>query len=636
MKNTTRAVLARAVLPAAVAAVSMNLQAQEESVQLSTMVVSAAGFEQKLVEAPASISVITQEELRSRPYTSLLDAVRYLEGVDVGETNDKTGQGTISIRGMGSDYTLVLINGRRQNNHGNIYPNSFGGNQFNNIPPLDAIERIEVIRGPASTLYGADAIGGVINIITKAVGSEWGGSVSHGRTIQSDNSYGNDITTDFTASGPLIDNVLGLSVRGSMYNKLESNPEYSVTSVKDPNGVNQSRSLGFGGGGRTVDNENTSFGATLSFTPTDNQKVFVDIDRYEQSYDNSPKGDGTFPLGTVDSIDTIWAFTEECSDNSISNKDECLAVLGNTWDKTLANPRAGYADEQDFTRETMSVTHNGEWSFGNSFLSLQQVKTNNNGRTLPFSVAERQRLLSLGQDYDAAPTASAKQSIKDQAEALFLPRAKRKMESKQVVLDAKLDMPFELAGQHTMVVGGQIIRGELTDGVFGLENGKPGASKDYNMWSVFAEDTWYVISPLAITAGVRYDKHEDFGGEVSPRLYAIYNLTSDWTVKGGVSTGFKAPLTTDLYDGVIGFGGQGTSPQYGNSDLKPETSTSTEFAVYWQHPTENHSFNITAFQNKFEDKITSAPCTGSDCTSAGEYADLGYSVSSKKVNADEV
>ncbi|RZJ27418.1 MAG: TonB-dependent receptor, partial [Brevundimonas sp.] len=80
--------------------------AQEAATQLDEVVVTAAGFEQKITDAPASISVITVEELQTRPYMTLLDAVRDLEGVDIGETRDKTGQGTISMRGMGSDYTL--------------------------------------------------------------------------------------------------------------------------------------------------------------------------------------------------------------------------------------------------------------------------------------------------------------------------------------------------------------------------------------------------------------------------------------------------------------------------------------------------------------------------------------------------
>ena len=156
----------------------------DDAKTLDSVVVTAAGFEQKITAAPASISVISREELAKRPYMTLIDAVRDLEGVDVGETADKTGQKTISIRGMGADYTLILIDGKRQNNHGDIYPNSFGGNQFNHIPPLDMIERIEVIRGPASTLYGADALGGVINIITRKVSDRWRGSVTLSRNLQ--------------------------------------------------------------------------------------------------------------------------------------------------------------------------------------------------------------------------------------------------------------------------------------------------------------------------------------------------------------------------------------------------------------------------------------------------------------------
>ena len=61
-------------------------------VDFDAVVVTASGVEQKIVDAPASISVITREDLAQRPYITLLDAVRDLEGVDIGETRDKTGQ----------------------------------------------------------------------------------------------------------------------------------------------------------------------------------------------------------------------------------------------------------------------------------------------------------------------------------------------------------------------------------------------------------------------------------------------------------------------------------------------------------------------------------------------------------------
>src|SRR5690606_26125814 len=151
-----------------------------------------------------------------------------------GETSDKTGQKTISIRGMGSDYTLVLIDGKRQNNHGDIYPNAFGGNQFNHIPPLDMIQRIEVIRGPASTLYGADALGGVINIITRKVSDRWQGSATLGHSDQQDDQFGSDSTFDFAVTGPLVRDRLGLAVRGARYERDSSTPEYEV--IHDPAG----------------------------------------------------------------------------------------------------------------------------------------------------------------------------------------------------------------------------------------------------------------------------------------------------------------------------------------------------------------------------------------------------------------
>ncbi|HCO72297.1 MAG TPA: ferric siderophore receptor protein, partial [Enterococcus sp.] len=132
---------------------------------LSTIVVSAAGFEQDIKNAPASISVVTKEDIEKKNATSIADLLADVPGIDVRNGVGKTGGLNVSMRGMKAEDTLILIDGRRQTTAtDNIMPNGFSEASTSFMPPLSAIERIEVIRGPMSTLYGSDAMGGVINI----------------------------------------------------------------------------------------------------------------------------------------------------------------------------------------------------------------------------------------------------------------------------------------------------------------------------------------------------------------------------------------------------------------------------------------------------------------------------------------
>lgn len=603
-----------------------NALAEEHIVPdgVERIVVTATGFEQKLTDAPASISVITAEELKERSFTSLLDAVKFQEGIDIGTSRDKTGQGSISMRGLTGEYTLILVDGKRQNNHGDIYPNNFGGNAFNHMPPLAAIDRIEIIRGPASTLYGADALGGVINVITKKHTEDWTGSVSFGRSVQSNDDFGDDVTTDISLMGPIIQDTLSLALRGSLYDQQASSPQFAP--AVDPNGKVHIRELGFGSGGRTVDNKDEHYGFSLSFTPADNHAFKFDFDDSHQSYDNTPEYNVetdtiVYPLGTKDSIESLW-------------QSRGGVVM----------PRAGYASDQTFDRTWWSLSHDADWGFASSMISLSYVDTQNNGRTLPLTVAER---MLLQQMYDATGDYAglSEDERRGIAEATFLPRPERPLDSNQYTLDVKFNMPVEgFAGYHNFVFGGQVIDGELKDGVFGMEEGSPGAVQEQKMYSLFVEDNWMPIADFTLTAGIRYDDHDVFGSQTSPRLYAVYNLSPSWTVKGGVSTGYKTPKTTDLYDGVTGFGGQGTSPFAGNPDLQPETSVNSEIALYWTSIAGDHNFNITYFNTKFEDKIASGDTilscekTGGakPCVNLGEYDQLGYDTYSQKINIDEV
>ena len=531
----------------------------KDSQKMDTLVVTAAGYEQKLTDAPASVTVITAAELRSRPYTSLLDAMRDVEGIDLGTGQDKSGQGSISMRGLGSDYTLVLIDGKRQNNNGDIYPNGFGGFQSAHIPPLDMIERIEVVRGPMSTLYGADAMGGVINIITKRVTDKWMGSITHGRTFQENSALGNDTTTDFAVAGPLIKDLLGLSMRGSIYDKEESTPEYAKTT--DPSGQPYQPSTGFGGGGSTSDNTNYTSGFRLALTPDAQNEILLDYDISRQKYDNREA-----QFGTLDSAETI-----------------------------LAKAQVGYEATQRTSRDQISLTHVGKWDFGRSEVTLTHLKTENDGRSLPLSLEQRIALRDKKADGETAAQDLA------WIEANLLPRPNRNLASKGLTLDAKLELPL---GDHFAVVGGQVIDQEMTDNVFGILGAgyEGGAVQKHKQFSLFAEDNWALTQDFTLTGGLRYDDHSEFGGRVSPRIYGVYNLTDAWTVKGGVSTGYKTPKTSDLYAGLTGFGGQGTSPWAGNPDLKPETSVSGELAAYFTAEA-GHTFNATLFMTQFKDKI---------------------------------
>ncbi len=150
---------ARAGLCASVVALAFPALAANDD---ETLVVTAAATEQSVKDAPASISVITQQDLQRKPVQNLKDVLRDVPGVQL--TNEGDNRKGVSIRGLDSSYTLILIDGKRVNSRNAV----FRHNDFDlNWIPVDSIERIEVVRGPMSSLYGSDALGGVVNIITK-------------------------------------------------------------------------------------------------------------------------------------------------------------------------------------------------------------------------------------------------------------------------------------------------------------------------------------------------------------------------------------------------------------------------------------------------------------------------------------
>jgi len=198
--------LATTVMPAI--ACAQSVPGEDQAVDNNEIVVTAAGYEQRIAEAPASISILTRDELETRPFTSLGDAVRNVEGVSV--VGDAPNTTDIVIRGMPGEYTLIMLDGRRQTTRETMNRGT-GGVQANLIPPLAAIERIEVVRGPTSSLYGSDAMGGVVTL---------------GGIAQEDGRYGNTTLGNFWVGAPLASDTVGIQVYGGFNDRGEDRIAY--------------------------------------------------------------------------------------------------------------------------------------------------------------------------------------------------------------------------------------------------------------------------------------------------------------------------------------------------------------------------------------------------------------------------
>ena len=498
--------------------------------QLDSVVVTASGFEQQIKEAPASISVITREELETKPFHNLADAVADVEGVTV-ERGGKAGGMNISIRGLPSDYTLVLVDGKRLNqNSSGARPNGFGDVDTNFIPPMAAIERIEVVRGPMSTLYGSDAMGGVINIITRKVSQEWMGQITLDGTAQGDNRYGNNYGSAFYLSGPIATDKLGLTVRGGLYRRLSANGSYPVNQAEYNSGNYTGDIAGFSGLG---DSLQRNLGLRLALTPNRNHDILFDIDSNWQVFDNA-NGE----LGTLNS--------------SVARNRQ-----GGGYEPDALQPPALRADASGPLRRLGQLRHQPGVRHHRDYRPDQS----------------HERAASADRRRQARP-GIRQLGLRHQVDHAVVQRAPQPHHGRPVARAEVQGHPGLGPAESEPVPVGAVRRERVA------HRGRPGADP-----------------------GARYDRNEQFGGKWSPRGYLVWNATPAWTFKGGVSKGYKTPDINLMTDGIIGLGAQGTRPLLGNSQLRPETSTSSELGVVYDDGA-GLTGNLTAFHTRFRTSST--------------------------------
>lgn len=472
-----------------------SISSAKKSILSEVSVVSASGYEQNLVDAPASITVVTAKDLERKSYRDVTDALQDIPGVTVeGGAGGKVESTAIYIRGMSEKYTLFMVDGKPQGSS-QAYYNGFGSaNEIGWMPPLSSIEKIEVIKGPMSSLYGSDALGGVINIITKKVSDKWTGNLSLDTVIQENGESGNSKQYRYYLSGPLIQDVLGLSLYGSKYHRDEDN--------------------------------------------------YISGFREKDKFDNTAKLN--WKINDQNSLELIYG----------KAKQENLGTVEKTGATTMNNYRENYALTHElnwFENKTTTYYTREDVTIDNGNSDSEYIRDSFNTKTI-IPILDI-HILTTGLDYKLEETKHAANRFHGNTSTTDLER-------------------WQGAG--------------------------------------FLEDEWFVTDNWSVTTGLRYDKNEHYGSEFIPRLYNVYRLSEEFTLKGGISKGYVAPELKQA-DPSIGeqSGGNGSSVDIGNFDLKPESSVNYELALLWNNDSGFDS-GVTLYHTEFEDKISkNTTCTSS-------------------------
>jgi outer membrane receptor protein involved in Fe transport len=515
-------------------------------VNLDRMVVTATRTKRLISETPASVSIVSAEQIECSPAKNIDDLIATKSGIQVKRVVG-IGEGvpsTIMIRGIpgafGSSRILVLVDG---------IPTNASGTPFMilNEIPLDAIERVEIVRGPYSALYGANAFGGVVNVITKQ------GDGRPNALLSLESGYPFTLLYQTAHSGVPVSEALGGSV-GTTYWNMQG----------QSSGGNERAGFLVSAGFRTI-------GDYLLRDYATNEKPDTTYILKNKNYDY--RDIRLFGKGNV----------------RISDK------VGITLNARYFDSDLGFGMTRFLVPDSQDII-----TTGRKFLVGPSMDIRLTDR-LDLTVGGYYRHLD-GEFWNEK--ASDSMYITASETLLANERSYWKSTSNDWQVESRL---LARVGSHqTLTAGIDYLRNAINFGAYvnpitGDTFPNSHGRKDYiTNFGVFVQDEIVLFNRLNIVPGVRLDYHSTFGAAVSPKLGVSWKAIDMLRLRGSVGRAFEAPTLSQLYMPDLTI-----NPSFvlrPNPDLTPEYLWAADAAVELT-PLKSLRLQVGGFYNDMRDLI---------------------------------
>lgn len=550
MKTFTLAILPLALISAFSHAAEEKAAEQAE---VDTVYVTA----EKQLQQSLGVSRISKDDIDKRPAVNdISEFVRTMPGVNL-TGNTATGQRgnkrQIDLRGMGPENTLILIDGKPVNSRQSERISMRGERNTrgdSNWVPVEEIESITVLRGPAATRYGSGAMGGVVNIVTKKVSKELKGQVNLYANQPQDSKEGATRRIGFNLSGPIIQDTLGFRIYGNL-NKTDA----------DAADINAGHGNDSAAGVEGVRNKDIAGRLQWKISPA--QTLILD-----SSYSRQ---------GNIYNGDT-------------QNSNPRSALVNSLAD--------GKAETARLYRSAYSLTHDGAWEWGDTKNVISYERTVNSH--LPEGLAGGPEGSYTGLDFVQSRLKNLRFS--SEANIPFKLGVDNVLTVGAEFTDSKLDDPASNS-QGFKDQG----KTDVFDGISAVRGGKASQRN----WAAYVEDNISLTDKTHLIPAIRFDHNSDSGSNWSPALNFSHQIGENWLVKGGIARAYKAPnlYQTNPYF-ILYTRGQGCpidAPSsvrcyyMGNNNLKPETSINKEIGLEFNK--NGWQASATYFHNAYRNKI---------------------------------